>query len=71
MKPLEHEVSDPFADTLPEPGRRIEAAPGLHWLHMPLPFAFGESLAHSNALWHDGALERVIGEDEVVRFSAA
>jgi hypothetical protein len=34
-------------------------------------FALGESLAHLNALWHDGALERVIGEDGVVRFAAA
>jgi hypothetical protein len=34
-------------------------------------FALGESLAHLNALWHDGALERVIGADGVVRFAAA
>ena len=34
-------------------------------------FALGESLAHLNALWHDGALGRVIGADGVVRFAAA
>jgi glyoxylase-like metal-dependent hydrolase (beta-lactamase superfamily II) len=28
----------PFAD-LPEPGRTLEVAPGIHWLRMPLPMA--------------------------------
>jgi glyoxylase-like metal-dependent hydrolase (beta-lactamase superfamily II) len=46
MNPLEHELSYPFADTLPEPGRRLEVAPGVWWLRMPLPFA----LDHIN-LW--------------------
>ena len=36
----------PLGDTLPEPGRCIEVAPGVHWLRMQLPFA----LNHIN-LW--------------------
>ena len=44
-------LSYPF-DTLPERGRGLEVAPGVHWLRMPLPFA----LNHIN-LWalEDGA----------------
>jgi glyoxylase-like metal-dependent hydrolase (beta-lactamase superfamily II) len=36
----------PWDRTLPEPGKTIEVAPGVHWLRMPLPFA----LNHIN-LW--------------------
>jgi glyoxylase-like metal-dependent hydrolase (beta-lactamase superfamily II) len=36
----------PLADTLPEPGRTLEVAPGVRWLRMGLPFA----LNHIN-LW--------------------
>ncbi len=36
----------PLGDTLPEPGRTLEVAPGVRWLRMPLPFA----LDHIN-LW--------------------
>jgi glyoxylase-like metal-dependent hydrolase (beta-lactamase superfamily II) len=46
MNPLEHALTYPFADALPLAGRRMEIAPGLHWLRMPLPFA----LDHIN-LW--------------------
>jgi glyoxylase-like metal-dependent hydrolase (beta-lactamase superfamily II) len=46
MNPHEHELSYPFADTLPAPGTRLEVAPGVFWLRMPLPFA----LDHIN-LW--------------------
>lgn len=46
MNPLEHELSYPLADRLPDPGHTIEMAPGVHWLRMPLPFA----LDHIN-LW--------------------
>lgn len=42
----EHELSYPFADTLPAPASRLEVAPGVYWLRMPLPFA----LDHIN-LW--------------------
>ena len=46
MNPHEHELSYPFGDELPAPAARIEVAPGVHWLRMPLPFA----LDHIN-LW--------------------
>jgi glyoxylase-like metal-dependent hydrolase (beta-lactamase superfamily II) len=46
MNALEHQLQYPFNDTLPEPGRTMEVAPGVHWLRMPLPFA----LDHIN-LW--------------------
>ena len=46
MNPLEHELAYPFGDTLPAPASRIEVAPGVGWLRMPLPFA----LDHIN-LW--------------------
>jgi glyoxylase-like metal-dependent hydrolase (beta-lactamase superfamily II) len=46
MNILEHELSYPFAETLPSPGTQIEVAPGVRWLRMPLPFA----LDHIN-LW--------------------
>jgi glyoxylase-like metal-dependent hydrolase (beta-lactamase superfamily II) len=46
MNPLEHALSYPLADAVPPDGRRIEVAPGVHWLRMPLPFA----LDHIN-LW--------------------
>jgi glyoxylase-like metal-dependent hydrolase (beta-lactamase superfamily II) len=46
MNALEHQLDYPFADTLPEPGSVYEAAPGVYWLRMPLPFA----LDHIN-LW--------------------
>ena len=46
MNALEHQLDYPFADTLPEPGRAHEVAPGIYWVRMPLPFA----LDHIN-LW--------------------
>lgn len=46
MNPLEHKLTYPFGDTLPEPGLSMEVAPGVHWIRMPLPFA----LDHIN-LW--------------------
>jgi glyoxylase-like metal-dependent hydrolase (beta-lactamase superfamily II) len=46
MNPLEHELSYPFAETLPAAGTKYEVAPGIYWLRMPLPFA----LDHIN-LW--------------------
>jgi glyoxylase-like metal-dependent hydrolase (beta-lactamase superfamily II) len=46
MNPHEHELSYPFDETLPEPGCRLQVAPGVFWLRMPLPFA----LNHIN-LW--------------------
>jgi glyoxylase-like metal-dependent hydrolase (beta-lactamase superfamily II) len=33
-------------------------------------FAMGEAVAHLHALWFDGKLKRVLGEDGVYRFSA-
>jgi glyoxylase-like metal-dependent hydrolase (beta-lactamase superfamily II) len=42
----EHELVYPFGDTLPAPGTTLEAAPGVRWVRMALPFA----LDHIN-LW--------------------
>lgn len=39
MNPLESQLEYPFADRLPQPAGRIEVAPGVNWLRMPLPFA--------------------------------
>jgi glyoxylase-like metal-dependent hydrolase (beta-lactamase superfamily II) len=46
MNELEHQLDYVFGDTLPQPGGVIEAAPGVFWVRMPLPFA----LDHIN-LW--------------------
>ncbi len=46
MNPLESQLSYPFGDDLPEAAARIEVAPGVYWVRMPLPFA----LDHVN-LW--------------------
>ena len=46
MNPLEHQLSYPFGDTVPAPGRTHEIAPGVRWVRMGLPFA----LDHIN-LW--------------------
>ncbi|MEO8152980.1 MAG: MBL fold metallo-hydrolase [Rhizobacter sp.] len=46
MNALEHELTYPFGDTLPELGTTIELVPGVRWLRMALPFA----LDHIN-LW--------------------
>ena len=46
MNALEAELHYPFADTLPEPGRKLAVAPGIWWIRKPLPFA----LDHIN-LW--------------------
>ncbi len=46
MNALEHELSYPLGDTLPEAGTTIEVAPGVRWVRMSLPFA----LDHIN-LW--------------------
>lgn len=44
--PLENQLDYPFGERLPEAGRKIEIAPGVYWIRMPLPFA----LNHIN-LW--------------------
>ena len=44
--PQESALQYPLGETLPEPGRAIEVAPGVRWLRMRLPFA----LDHIN-LW--------------------
>nr|MBP6813855.1 MBL fold metallo-hydrolase [Burkholderiaceae bacterium] len=54
MNALEHFLQYPLGDQLPGPAARVEVAPGIHWIRMPLPFA----LDHIN-LWllrdqHDG-----------------
>ncbi|MFL6661164.1 MAG: MBL fold metallo-hydrolase, partial [Rhizobacter sp.] len=46
MNALEHELTYPLGDALPEPGRTLEIAPGVRWVRMALPFA----LDHIN-LW--------------------
>lgn len=46
MNPLEHQLSYPLGDTLPETGHTLPLAPGVRWLRMGLPFA----LDHIN-LW--------------------
>ncbi|MBO9645168.1 MAG: MBL fold metallo-hydrolase [Pseudacidovorax sp.] len=46
MNLLERELHYPLGDTLPEPGKTIEVAPGVRWIRMRLPFA----LDHIN-LW--------------------
>lgn len=46
MNPLEAELDYPFGETLPEPGKVHQVAPGVLWLRMGLPFA----LNHIN-LW--------------------
>jgi len=46
MNALEHQLSYPLGDTLPELGTTLEIAPGVRWLRMKLPFA----LDHIN-LW--------------------
>ncbi|MEB2317273.1 MAG: MBL fold metallo-hydrolase [Pseudomonadota bacterium] len=46
MNLLEHQLDYPFGDRLPQVTERIEVAPGIFWLRMPLPFA----LDHIN-LW--------------------
>lgn len=46
MNSQEQELQYPLGDTLPEPGRTIEVAPGVRWIRMALPFA----LDHIN-LW--------------------
>ncbi len=39
MNLLEQELHYPLNDTLPEPGHKLEVAPGIFWVRMPLPFA--------------------------------
>lgn len=46
MNPLEAELAYPFAEALPEPGKKLRIAPGVFWIRKPLPFA----LNHIN-LW--------------------
>lgn len=46
MNLLERELHYPMGDTLPEPGKAIDVAPGVRWIRMVLPFA----LNHIN-LW--------------------
>jgi hypothetical protein len=36
-----------------------------------LSFAVGEALAHLHKLWYDGILDRVTGDDGVIRFQLA
>lgn len=44
--PLEKQLDYPLGQQLPAPGERLDVAPGIGWLRMPLPFA----LDHIN-LW--------------------
>ena len=46
MNPLESQLDYPFGDELPAAAAKIEVAPGIYWVRMPLPFA----LDHVN-LW--------------------
>jgi glyoxylase-like metal-dependent hydrolase (beta-lactamase superfamily II) len=46
LNPLESQLHYPFDDRIPDPATRIEVAPGIFWVRMPLPFA----LDHVN-LW--------------------
>jgi glyoxylase-like metal-dependent hydrolase (beta-lactamase superfamily II) len=46
MNALEHQLSYPLGDTMPEAGATLELAPGVRWVRMKLPFA----LDHIN-LW--------------------
>jgi glyoxylase-like metal-dependent hydrolase (beta-lactamase superfamily II) len=46
MNALEHQLDYPLGDTLPPGGTKMEVAPGIYWVRMPLPFA----LDHIN-LW--------------------
>lgn len=46
MNPLEHQLSYPLGETLPDTGHTLPLAPGVRWLRMGLPFA----LDHIN-LW--------------------
>jgi glyoxylase-like metal-dependent hydrolase (beta-lactamase superfamily II) len=46
MNALEHQLSYPLGDTMPEAGTTLEIAPGVRWVRMKLPFA----LDHIN-LW--------------------
>jgi glyoxylase-like metal-dependent hydrolase (beta-lactamase superfamily II) len=46
MNELERQLQYPLGETLPDPGRALEVAPGVRWVRMGLPFA----LDHIN-LW--------------------
>ncbi len=46
MNPLESRLDYPFGELLPATGERVEVAPGVFWVRMPLPF----QLNHIN-LW--------------------
>lgn len=46
MNDLERQLQYPLGETLPDPGRALEIAPGVRWVRMGLPFA----LDHIN-LW--------------------
>ncbi len=69
MTTQENQLDYPFADFLPEPGKKFQVAPGVFWIRMPLPF----QLNHIN-LWllrdrfegRDGwtAIDCGIGNDE-------
>jgi hypothetical protein len=39
MNPHEYELDYVFGDTMPGPAQRVEVAPDVFWLRMPLPFA--------------------------------
>ncbi len=83
MNPLESQLQYPFGDQLPAQAQRIEVAPGIFWIRMPLPFALdhinlwllrdqfeGEALAHLHSLWYAGLVSRQVGSDGVIRFAA-
>jgi glyoxylase-like metal-dependent hydrolase (beta-lactamase superfamily II) len=53
MNPLESQLAYPFGDAVPPLGTVMDAAPGLRWLRMPLPFA----LDHINLWLLDDALD--------------
>lgn len=56
MNLLEHELEYPLGDRLPEPAEKLEVAPGIYWVRMPLPFA----LNHINLYL---CRDRIRGED--------
>jgi hypothetical protein len=67
-----HELAEAVAKAA-APQSAADVIPVL--FHRPLDmqqrfFAMGEAIAHLNHLWHAGRLERVIGADHTIRFSA-
>jgi glyoxylase-like metal-dependent hydrolase (beta-lactamase superfamily II) len=57
LNPLESQLHYPLGETLPEPGSKLEIAPNLFWVRMPLPFA----LNHINLYLLRDQIEGVAG----------